>query len=551
MLGREETNIRLPECAFDALTTIATRQGVSRDEVVRWVLDRYLQEQEKLEPIDRLTHVSTVLRYPAPPRWRTHPRTDRPLRLRLPPGVIQRSRAVSLRLPGQSMRAHRDYQTRSLTDAVMTAIAMQEPFSDEFLDGLLPLPRQGAAIGLWQLAVAATSTAPENAVQDAAEVARSQIGGASTSLSAEGAAAQRRLLLMAEALDEEVAWHSPVRFEVAANIARDLLCGENVADNERLLYEQRSGSEWEEMRLDLRAGGEARARSLRGVTPVGYDWSGRGGAAVWRAERRVESQDFEDWLIQHSHSPDPMERQVKPPGWLVRIPDAWLCRVLPTSSTKMPEPFATWVATGQLLTFRRGDRQVLWPLTPARGPHGWAPAPGIDPVISAAGRLRPEQTIGFIEAVLVDWSADIDESEVLVRMLLPADKAFSFGLIDADERRHAMARARDATLLKMTDIINEVPEHDRAQLEAMKGNARLFRLTASRLGIKFSTVSATWTWPGGSVIDQVLAGTRGDVVQWLAGRAHRTCTRILQRSMDQAWHDAFDHGPVARWLPKP
>lgn len=42
------------------------------------------------------------------------------------------------------MRAHRDYQARLLTDAVMTVIAVQETFADEFLEGLLPLLRSGS-----------------------------------------------------------------------------------------------------------------------------------------------------------------------------------------------------------------------------------------------------------------------------------------------------------------------------------------------------------------------------------------------------------------------
>jgi hypothetical protein len=94
--GREETNVRLPQCAFDALVTIPTKRGVSRDEAVRRVLDEHLEMPEKRKPDDRLTHVSTVLRYPAPPRWRKDPRMDRPLRLRLPPGVTQRARTVKL-----------------------------------------------------------------------------------------------------------------------------------------------------------------------------------------------------------------------------------------------------------------------------------------------------------------------------------------------------------------------------------------------------------------------------------------------------------------------
>lgn len=78
----------------------------------------------------------------------------------------------------------------------------------------MPLLRHRTAVGLWQLAVAVTSTAPENAIRDAAEEARSQIGEAATTPSAEEFAVRERLLLVAEALDEEVAWHSPVRFTV-------------------------------------------------------------------------------------------------------------------------------------------------------------------------------------------------------------------------------------------------------------------------------------------------------------------------------------------------
>ena len=79
-------------------------------------------------------------------------RRDRPLRLRMSAGVLERARTVGLRLPGQYQRAFRDYQGRVLTDAVMTAIASAEPFTDAFLDGLFPLLRQRAARNLWRLA---------------------------------------------------------------------------------------------------------------------------------------------------------------------------------------------------------------------------------------------------------------------------------------------------------------------------------------------------------------------------------------------------------------
>jgi hypothetical protein len=511
------------------------------------VLGQHVELQENREPEDRLTHVSTVLRYPPPPRWWGDSRADRPLRLRLAAGMIARARAVSLRLPGQSLRAHRDYQARLLTDAVMTAIAVQEPFADEFLEGLLPLLRHRAAVGLWQLAVAVTSTRPETIICDAAEEARSQGGGLATPADAAGSAARHRLLLVAEALEEEVAWHSPARFQVAANIARDMLSGAGASANERLLYEQRA--EWDELRLDLRGGVAARAWCLRGA--LTNDWTGRGGSAAWRAERRVEVQDFEEWLTKCSGH-DPGERHVEPPGWLVRAPSTWHAHKVPAAATGMPEPYATWVAVGRALAFPVGPQQVVWPLIRSPGRPGWAPVPGIEPVLPAAAGLRPDQVSGFIEAVLVDWSAEHEDSEF--RLRLPVDKAFGFGFIDADERRDAMAQARATTLQAMTSIIDELPEHERRHRGALVrawGSDRLFGRVAHRLGIRFRVAKATWDWPGRSVADEILAGTPADAAQWLAYWAHKTCTRILQQSMEQAWHVAFDNRPAVYWLPTP
>lgn len=149
-----------------------TRRGTSRDGAVRQLLSEHVEAQESREPEDRLTHISTVPRYPQPPRWRRAPRGDRPLRLRAPASLLKRARAVSLRLPGQYERSHRDYQARTLTDVVMTAIAVAESFTDDFLDGLFPLLRHRAAVSLWRLATAATSTGPETALLAEAERSR-------------------------------------------------------------------------------------------------------------------------------------------------------------------------------------------------------------------------------------------------------------------------------------------------------------------------------------------------------------------------------------------
>ncbi|MFJ8620080.1 transposase [Streptomyces clavifer] len=245
-----ETNVWHPACALAAVKAIAVRRGRSRDETVRQLLDEHLEAQEHREPDMRLTHISTVLRYPPALGRRKHrwvPEFGGPLRLRLHPGVADRARTVSLRLPGQFQRAHRDYQSRQLTDAVMTAIAVHEPFTDTYLDGLRPVLRHRAARGLWGLAVAATSTAPELAVHEA--VSRAEFpdkDGSATGASAGGPGASSRLLRVAAALEGETGWHSAVRFWVAANIARLLLTGPGRDAAERMLFEQ--GEQWRELR---------------------------------------------------------------------------------------------------------------------------------------------------------------------------------------------------------------------------------------------------------------------------------------------------------------
>jgi hypothetical protein len=535
--GHEETNVRLPLCAFDALHVISTRRGVSRDEAVRQLLRKHVKAQEEVDPDDRLTHISAVLRYPALPVGRMQPRTDRPLRLRLVPGMALRARAVAFQLPGQYPRAHRDYQARLLTSVMMTAIAVQEPFSDEFLTGLHPLLRHGAALGLWHLAVAVTSTPAENAIRDAAREARA----------AEKSAARDRLLLVEETLDGEVAWHSLERFTAAANIARALLSGSRAFANEHLLYEQRG--DWDAMRQQLRTDRAARAAYLRGVTSS--TWIGRGGAAVWRAERTVEMQDFGEWLVNRSGL-DSEDRTVNPPGWQIRVPEGWSARTWPSRTTDLPEPYSTWAANQQLLLVPVGAKQAAWPVIPSSASPGWAPVPGVEPLLAPAARLRPEQVIGFIEAITLDWSRTQYPLDIPVQLDIPVHEAFKLGFIDAEERRLIMAEAREATLREMADIISSLTEHQGSHRDALlqaMGDARMFGSIASDLGFSFSVVKATLPWPGTSVAEEFLAGAGAETVKWLANWAHMTNLRLLQQSMQLAWRHAFEHRPAGFWLP--
>lgn len=543
-----ETNVWLPSCALAALEVTAARRGLSRDETVRQVLDEHLEEQEHRDRDLRLTHISTVLRYPPPlgrgkRNWRG-PEFGRPLRLRLRPGVADRARALSLRLPGQSQRAHRDYQSRQLTDAVMTAIAVQEPFTDAYLNSLLPVLRHRAARGLWGLAVAATSTAPELAVHEAVSRAEfptqdwTEIG-----VPVDGPPASSRLLRVAAALEGEVGWHSAVRFWVAANIARRLLSGPDAHTAEQMLFKQ--GEQWEELRMDYRyADADTRADLRRGIGD--WDSSGRGGAAVWRAERTVEVEDFEVWLCSRGRV---VERRNTPPRWLVRTPPTWRARTAAGHDDALREPYAGWAASGRLLIFRVGGAQAVWPLT-RTGSGQTRPVPDIEPLVAAAEGLAPDHVSGFIEAMLVDWDDDDqpDDMPIPIRLRLPASEAYDFGYIDAAQRRRLMAEARESTLRSMDDVIDRLgDDFYLSRLEAAKGSTADFRRIARLAGQHFSATPATWPWPGASVADEVLAGTRAEIVQWLATHAYRTSARVLQRAMGEAWNAAFDHHPADYW----
>jgi hypothetical protein len=587
--------VRLPMCAVEALGRIMARRGVSRDEALRQIVEEHVAQQEACEPDERRTHISTMLRYPAPPPKRT-PRTDQAVRLRLDPGVLDRARAVSLRLPGQSHRAHRDYQARPLTDAVMTAIAVREPFADEFLDGLLPLLRHKAAFGFWRLVVEVSSTAAELAVVEQAELIRRRmrLRGELTSL-------EHRLLLVEEALGE-LSWHAPERFVIAANLARVGLSGEIAEWEEGVLFEQ--GKEWDRQRAGLRQSPN-KARWFVGVH--GTDWSGRGGTVVWRAERRVERGDFVDWLTAQSEEEGVRRRVASPPGWQVRMPAGWQACVL-SADSRLPTRFRRWIEAGQalLIDVPERNKQVVWPLQP-----GFAsPVPGVEPLVAIARGLRPEQVIDFVEAILVEWgtSGDTDEDhgpegpsllsgqpnydelDVLAYvddeefwtyfdmmepdpeesvpgqppvdvefeafphhedtsarwsapgLLLPVDEAFKFGYITAEERRITMADARALTV----DLPNGLHLNDPKVPSAVSADDPRFRLLLTRRRTK-QTAKPMWVWPGRSVAAEIGVNTSPDVIGWLATWAYWTARRYLQGSMELVWHAAFDRHPASYW----
>ncbi|RVU16254.1 hypothetical protein EOT10_36900 [Streptomyces antnestii] len=552
-----ETNIRLAPCAVDALKTLTSRRETSRDATIRQLLAEHVQRQEQQRyPEDRLTHISTVLRYPPPPLWRGAPREDVPVRVRAPAALLERARAMSLRLPGQYQRAHRDYQARLLTDAVTTAIAVAQPFTDDFLNGLMPVLRHGAALGLWRLAVAASSTRPELEVLTRAE----QILKATRRRNFE----ETHILRVAALLESDVAWHSQERFRTAEALARGYLTGRRAKKWEDVLASQdaRWGREYQGW---LRR--ELTAPTRRRYAMPGYDWTGRGGSAVWRAEHQLQMDYFEQWLVERT---DPGSGRIdavaaRDPNWLLRIPTDWRAHFTPAGAAG--EPYQAWAAEGRLLAFpcraRRG--LVFWPLLSCADVPVGRPVPGFEAAATAAASLRPEQITGFIEALLIDWNHrtahdpdEFDDPDVGLR--LPVAKARRFGLLTSQEEHRLMSCARESTLRSMDAYIEWAVfgGADSGWVERMKqarcdGDATAFmRVTRAHTkkgkGKPFSITRATWRWPGRSVAAELASGRRlPDVVQWLATESHRQRGLALEQAMERTWRNTVDRFGFRLW----
>ncbi|MFJ1562438.1 hypothetical protein [Streptomyces mirabilis] len=152
--------------------------------------------------------------------------------------------------------------------------------------------------------------------------------------------------------------------------------------------------------------------------------------------------------------------------------------------------------------------------------------------------------------MLIDWNHEYDEEPILhLALHLPVGRAYDIGLITAEDRQHAMAQARAATLQDMDEIIAAFKHDGRdedllRELQEVRGSVREFARVAKRLnrriGSEFRVRKASWRWPGLSAAGELLAGSPTDLVQWLATAAYERGSLILEQSMQQAWGYAFD-----------
>lgn len=559
---RVETNVRVPESALTALRELCAERGRSRDAVVRELLDEHLQRQEQLPPGQRVTHVCTLLRHPAPPEHRGQKPGGTLLRLRLDPGVAERARAVSLRLPGQPVRrGPRDYQARPLTDAVLIAIERARSFNDEVLDGLRRLITHDAAKGLWGLVVAASLT-------DAEEELLADADPDWPPLSRRPA---RRPLpcdvaeSVAEALREREAWHGPYRYELLAQFVHKLLAAPDAERNATMLHEQ--GPDWEALRHDLRQHTDHDHWLLDEAPDVPREvLAGRGSSAVWRAQRRTALDDLGQWLRTQDQPGPAREHVVSPPGWRLRMPPGWHSLVLPPGTAPPPQ-WARHVRQGRLLAVPVGSRTVLWPVLspPNGGPLG--PVPGVETAFIALARTARRNPLAVVEAILFGFpdtpgpppgreSASVvapdpgEEHETQPgRVLVPAATAHDLGLIDTATRDQLTAEAHEGILQAMRAALELVDSSskfnlDNRALAALRSSispnkVAYFATILRRAKIPFAPPAALWHWPITSVTEAVEQDCEPAAVRWLASWSATELSRVARARRRQAWDTGF------------
>ncbi|MFF0283597.1 hypothetical protein ACFYSW_25110 [Rhodococcus aetherivorans] len=437
---RRDTNVTITKPALDRLSEIDRALGhKSRDQTGRYLLRKYIERNAPLPTADRLTHVSTVMRHPLPPLPDEDPLDPiRRLRLRITPSDSTRARDLAFRLPGQAKtRGHTDYQSRLLTDAVMTSIAVEcrelglDPISDRVLAGVYPLLRHRAALGLWRLVVAATRTGAERAILSEAEAsrvdreqrkARSEESIEPTPRYVEDVAA---LLEMNDLDDGEAVWHHDHRFLLAQFLAAHILSTSsrrNPKRWEQALYDQK-GEDWHQLHAyAIEMGPRPRGMRRRTGRPrpgaVGISFEGRGGGAVWRAERILALPTIVDWLSTSAASTSERTLTVHPPGWQLTLPDGWNPTFL---RDPLQDEWAERIAAHRVLYFDLD--QELPPDTQAPRSRGHMVWPTID---DEHGEPIPVAGLQTVLTALLGHTRDPRKvAEILLLELHPGPAAVS------------------------------------------------------------------------------------------------------------------------------
>lgn len=455
---------------MDSLRAIVSEQGVSREAVVRELLAEYTDAQAGRGDEYRLTHISTLLRYPPPPIWGSDDDGRVRLAFRAPDALIRAAEVHALRLPGQPpKRGPRDYSARPLTDALTTAIACRRPFVDDGLEGLPALLSHRVAEGLWRLTRAATLTRAER------QLLLSQDRGSNAAIVLR---------------EENVAWHSGWRFQIALHLARQLLGSEGG----RLAMLESQTDEFDLLLYDLELDDDFEHDLLRDAPRPSHSMEGRGGAAVWRAHRAVAMSDLTRALFTWSGGGQAFRKQLEPPGWHLVAPPDWHGVGYRYGQPRTSE-HASHLAEHKVIEVVSGSRSVLWPYD-----QTGQPIDGFEIVIRAAPTTGADR---LVELVLVgadqlDWPPH-----------LRAERAFELGLISHEELSHLLSSAtnqRHNIIAAARQSRLQSPD-DVAMLTAVVDDPDAFTKVARRLRLRGAWGAVPqWAWRTESIARSLADG---------------------------------------------
>lgn len=503
----KQTSVRVPYEAVEALNTRAAVLGVSRDAALREALKTFVDQQLELETEERLTHLTTVLKYPPMPLGRGTPDPRAHLRFRVDPDLHAAANDLGFWLPGQSRRhGHHEYAARTLTDTVITAIYQAESFVVIGLERLPQTLTQRMALGLWRLAVAATLT------------------GAETQALWRSGNADLAVVLN----EEEVAWHHPWRFAVAQHILTTLLADDDAEEWLEMLQTQTS--QYQTLLKNLRQRHSDAAWLQDDICSLDTHRNsveGRGGTAVWRAERTLEMNRIERWLADPKSA---QELELTTPEWKLRWPEEWT-KACFTHGEPIPAKLTTYAKRGKVCVAIAGSRSAYWPLT-ATG----SPVEEFAACLTADRELSPAQ---LAEVVLLDH-ADLPLPG------LPANQAHKLGFITEEQRDDLVATAAASNIEMIAATLKrastQLDADELAELHAATGDPRKFIRLANRHHLDCWYANDWWRWPIKSVVEGVREGHSAARVRTLTEAYIDITARELEMAMEHAWRRAFGLG---------
>jgi hypothetical protein len=475
-----ETNIVVPQCAFDALEEWRAGQGLRRDPAVRQLLNQYILSQQRLAREQRLTHISTIIWHPDMPvgRRQQAPYAVR-LRMRLMAGVAGAAGALALRLPGQTdgVGGYHDYRPRLLADAFLTSLAGVTEFSDDVLDDLPPLLTYRQAIGLFRLTIAASSTNAERRIYRRADRDLDQVHSSARGASLLDPGTEHAIAIATVLRHEDVAWHGPWRRAVTRHLARKWLTGAEAGPMLADIDAQDAVAFGSQIRL-LEQDNDHLRDELDGLRRWYGDSEGRGGTAIWRAERRLETHRMLRWLAESASIGAERSFEASEPGWTLTLPDSWRAATVRHGDADRMRPHAELARVGRVIHAQSGGTHVFWPYQLSAGSRSrLEPIPAISTVLALRSNRDPAEVIELLLAP--EWCPGVDINAIEMSAFVAHD----LGFINRRERDQLVEQARVQTQDRMQVFRDAVPnghrDLQRRLTEAMSCPAEFTQITGS------------------------------------------------------------------------